>query len=159
MEKEQNINAQSVAENYKKTIEEMKKSMVPKEDYDFAIQENKRLINELAVQPNVEPTPAPKKVYDIKGLRKKLTSDTTMTNLEYCSTALELREGLMQEGYPDPFLPIGKNINPDANDIAKAQNLADGIRSCIEVSNGNPEIFTRELMRITNESPRRFNRN
>ena len=40
---------------------------------------------------------------------------------------------------------------PDNSDYEAAQRVADALQSCVEVADGDSEIFTRELMRITND--------
>ena len=55
----------------------------------------------------------------------------------------------MKQGAPDPFIPIGKNIAPTAEDVQKAENVVNAVRSCLEYADGDSEAFTNELQRIT----------
>ena len=41
---------------------------------------------------------------------------------------------------------------PTNEDYEAAQKVADAFQSCIDVAEGDPEIFTRELMRITKDA-------
>lgn len=87
-------------------------------------------------------------------------SDDSLSNLEYCEAALKLREAVMkQEGY-DPFVPMGHNVQPDANDYQTAQNVADVLKECIEYAQGDSQLFTQELQRRTMEDtlPRKSRR-
>lgn len=87
-------------------------------------------------------------------LRRKLygAEDCKLNNLEYWQTSLELRRVNMELGYPDDYIPQGRQINPTPEDVRDAQNLADGIQYCIEQSQGDSERFTAELQRITRDT-------
>lgn len=88
-----------------------------------------------AENPNVE---EPK--VDIEALRKK-TFSTDQTNLEYWTNALSLREALIKEGKPDPFLPVGTNAPVTDNDIAAANRVAKSMAELVEMADGSPEAF------------------
>ena len=75
-----------------------------------------------------------------------------LNNLEYITKTLELRDALLEKGEPDPFLPISSKNTPTIEEITKANNVAEAFRSCVEYAAGDSEIFTQELMRITNDS-------
>ena len=70
-----------------------------------------------------------------------------LNNLEWTKNALELREALISEGQPDPFLPIGKQIMPTDEDIQAADKVASVLQECIEYAEGDPSVFTNELQR------------
>ena len=54
---------------------------------------------------------------------------------------------------PDPFIPVGRQIQASETDKASAQRVADGIQYCIEKSEGNAALFTSYLQQITVEPP------
>jgi hypothetical protein len=58
----------------------------------------------------------------------------------------------MDKGEPDPFLPVSSRYAPTIEDITKANKVAEAFQSCVDYADGNSEIFTQELMRITNDS-------
>ena len=58
----------------------------------------------------------------------------------------------MAEGQPDPFLPMGAQIAPTADDEAKAEKAAQIYQECIDYADGDSKLFTQELMRRTNTS-------
>ena len=72
-----------------------------------------------------------------------------MTNLDYITKAMKLRKALMDKGEKDPFLPSGKNIIPTDEDIKTAERVAEAYQHCIDVADGDPDVFTQELQRIT----------
>ena len=88
-----------------------------------------------AENPNVE---EPK--VDIEDLRKK-TFSTDQTNLEYWTNALALRDALIKEGKPDPFLPCGTNVNVTDSDIAAAEKVAKQMAELVEKADGSPDAF------------------
>ena len=73
-------------------------------------------------------------------------------NLEYIKLALELRNTLIAKGETDPFLPVGSQISPTADDAEKAEKVAQVYQECIDYADGDSALFTQELMRRTNTS-------
>lgn len=140
----------AVEKNYLDVIQKMKENMVPKSDYDEAIKENRKLAEQLITSPN--PQEQPKEKVDIKKLQDQFSTSTQMTNLEFVSSALKLRKALIEDGKPDPFLPVGRRISPTEDDIRKANKVADAFEYCVDAAQGDPAIFNMELMRITRDS-------
>lgn len=144
----QQENVEQDTNNYIEAIKEMKANSVDKAAYDKLKEENKQLLDALinGGQVTQEITKEP---VNIDSLRKKLFSgEAELSNLDYMKTALELREALLDQGSPDPFLPYGQNIVPTDEDIETADRVADAIKSCIDYADGDSEIFTNELQRI-----------
>lgn len=142
--------------DYVAAIEEMKRNTVSREQFDKMKQENKRLLDALTSGQTIEQkaeVPAKKTVAELANALMNGSSN----NLNYCKTALELRERMMEEGMDDPFVPRGQKISPTREDYELAQKVADGIQSCIEYADGDSDIFTQELQRITKDTalPRR----
>ena len=71
-----------------------------------------------------------------------------MNNLEYAKTALALRDQIMKEGGKDPFLPYGLDVSPTKADMEAAEEVVEALESCIEVADGDADVFTNELQRI-----------
>ena len=140
----------AVEKNYLEVIKKMKENMVLKSDYDEAIAENKKLAEQLITSPNLQEQP--KEKVDIKKLQDQFSASTQMTNLEFVSSALKLRNALIEDGKPDPFLPVGRRISPTEEDIRKANKVAEAFEYCVEAAQGDPAIFNMELMRITRDS-------
>ena len=140
----------AVEKNYLEVIKKMKENMVLKSDYDAAIAENKKLAEQLITSPN--PQEQPKEKVDIKKLQDQFSASTQMTNLEFVSSALKLRNALIKDGKPDPFLPVGRRISPTEDDIRKANKVAEAFEYCVDAAQGDPAIFNMELMRITRDS-------
>ena len=152
MENEELNNAVSQQENvtdnvdYIEAIKEMKQNTVDKATYNKLKEENKQLLNSLV---NGETIDVPKKEeVDIDALRKDLFNND-QTNLQYIEKALKLREALLEKGEKDPFLPYGKNIIPTDEDIATADRVARVVQECGDYADGDSDIFTNELQRIT----------
>ena len=138
--------------DYIKAINEMKQNSVSREQYEKLKNENKELLDTLINGGQVEmidPSTKP----SIDDLRKQLFSkdsaDKGMTNLEFVSRSLELRDAIIENGGTDPFLPVGKGIELTRDDYEAAEFTAEQFRECIDIAQGNSEVFTAELMRRT----------
>ena len=144
----------AVEKNYLEVIKKMKENMVLKSDYDEAINENRKLAEQLMriPSPTEEAAAKAKPKVDVNKLKEKFSAATQMTNLEFVDTALQLRDALIEDGKPDPFLPVGRRISPTEDDIKKASKVAEAFQYCVDAAQGDPAIFNMELMRITRDS-------
>lgn len=129
-------------------LKEMRQNYVPKTDYEKVVKEKndyfKALVNGDTIEQKVE-----EKV-DVNELRKDLFSeDSNLTNLDFAENALKLREEIINTEGKDIFCPYGKHISPQDSDYVDAQRVADGLQHCIDIADGNPDIFRNELYRIT----------
>ena len=69
-------------------------------------EENKQLLDSLINGKEIE-LPKQKEPVDIDKIRSKLfDEDRPLSNLEYVSNALKLRDELLEMGERDPFLPL-----------------------------------------------------
>ena len=131
--------------DYIEAIKNLKQNSVDRQQYEDLKAENKKLLDSIVNGVSVEvEEQKPKK--SVEELREEWL-DENNTNLQYIEKTLELREALMAEGQPDPFLPIGKQILPDDADIAAANKVADVLKECVEYAQGDSSVFTNELQR------------
>lgn len=141
------------ASDYLNVIKDLKQNSVSKEDYDKLREENKMLLDTIAnnVPADNSSDNEPEQKVDIDKLREELFSsdDQDITNLDYITKVLQLRKAIMDKGGKDPFLPSGQNILPTDDDIATAERVAEVYQHCVDVADGNPDIFTQELQRVT----------
>ena len=141
-------------QDYLAAIKELKEKSVDRSEYDKLRAENKKLIDAVVNgQPGQEePTVVKHSKEQIDELRNDLfNSPRELNNLEYVTKAMELREALMENGEPDPFLPVGKQISPTRDDLEGAEKVAQVYRECIDYAEGDSEVFTNELMRRTRD--------
>ena len=141
-------------QDYLAAIKELKEKSVDRSEYDNLRAENKKLIDAVVNgQPGQEePVVSKHSKEQIDELRNDLfNSPKELNNLEYITKAMELREALIENGEPDPFLPVGKQISPTRDDIEGAEKVAQVYRECIEYAEGDSEVFTNELMRRTRD--------
>lgn len=141
-------------QDYLAAIKELKENSVDRSEYDKLRAENKRLIDAVVNgQPGQEEQVVSKhSKEEIDDLRNELfNSPRELNNLEYITKAMELREALIENGEPDPFLPVGKQISPTRDDIEGAEKVAQVYKECIEYADGDSEVFTNELMRRTRD--------
>ena len=141
-------------QDYLAAIKELKENSVNRSEYDKLRAENKRLIDAVVNgQPGQEEQVVVKHSKEqIDDLRNDLfNSPRELNNLEFITKTMELREALMENGEPDPFLPVGKQISPTRDDLEGAEKVAQVYKECIEYAEGDSEVFTNELMRRTRD--------
>ena len=141
-------------QDYLAAIKELKENSVNRSEYDKLRAENKRLIDAVVNgQPGQEEQVVVKHSKEqIDDLRNDLfNSPRELNNLEFITKTMELREALMENGEPDPFLPVGKQISPTRDDLEGAEKVAQVYKECIDYAEGDSEVFTNELMRRTRD--------
>lgn len=135
------------AEDYLKSLDDLRKGTVKKEEYDKIVGENKKLLEALENGGGYMKENEAEKV-DISDLRKKLFNKANYaTDLAYFTDALALRDAILDGGDPDPFLPYNRDYNPTNEDIERAERIASELKECVEYANGDPLVFTSELQR------------
>ena len=151
---EENVNVvvEDNTNDYIDQIKKLKENSVSKDDYDKLRADNKRLIDALANGTPIDGKVEPKidAVENINNLRKKLFGKgDNLSNLEYCKTAVELRDALIEKGERDPFLPFGHEVVATDSDYETANRVATVMKECIDYADGDSDIFTNELQRRT----------
>ena len=138
--------------DYIATINAMKQNSVSREQYEKLKNENRELLDTLingGQVTNVVEAPT-KTIQEMRAeLFSKEAADKGMTNLEFVNKSLELRDAIIKSGGTDPFLPVGKGIEITRDDYEAAEFTAEQLRQCIDIADGNSEVFTAELMRRT----------
>jgi hypothetical protein len=133
----------------------MKQNSVTRESYDKLKSENKQLLDALVNGKDIEIKK--EEPVDIDKLRKDLFNrGGNLSNLEYVSSALKLRDALIEKGERDPFLPYGEKVNLTAEHYDKAEQVATVLRECVEFADGDSGIFTAELQRRTKDVMPRY---
>lgn len=138
-----------MTQDYVAAINELKQNSVDRQKYDALRAENKKLLDSIVNGQEVEVAKKPEK-RDTEEIREELFNHEH-SNLDYIKLSLELRENLMAEGKPDPFLPYGKQISPSREDEELAQKAAQVFQECVDFADGDSELFTNELMRRTKD--------
>ena len=145
-EEEKVVTGTEVVDNtdYITAIKELKENSVDRSKYEQLRAENKKLLDSI-----VNGTPVEVKVEDKKSIEELRAAylKEDQSNLEYITNALALREAIIAEGKPDPFLPIGEQIMPTDSDIATAQKVANVLQECVDYAEGDSAVFTNELQR------------
>ena len=151
-EENENVVVEDNTNDYIDQIKKLKENSVSKDDYDKLRLDNKRLIDALANGTPIDGVVEPKvsAVENINNLRSKLFGKVSnLNNLEYCKTAVELRDALIENGERDPFLPFGHEVVATDSDYETAERVANVMRECIDYADGDSDIFTSELQRRT----------
>ena len=130
--------------DYLAAINELKANSVDRQKYEELKAENKKLLDSIVNGTEVALPHDEKK--SIEELRANYLKED-QSNLDYISNALKLREALMAEGKPDPFLPLGEQILPTDEDVATANKVANVLQECVDYADGDSNVFTNELQR------------
>lgn len=130
-------------------INELKQNSVSKEKYEQVVAEKNKYLKAL-IDGNQVAEAAPKQPVDVDALRADLFGKD-LSNLDFAKKTLELRDALIERDGVDIFVGKGSKLTPTQEDYEAAQRVADVFQNCIEVSDGDSEIFTRELMRLTDD--------
>lgn len=140
--------------NIAEELGKIKEGFVPKAQLEAAQKQIKDLmsaaVNGFSSKSKEEEEEKPSK-RSIDDIRKDLFGREN-NNLEYTKLALELRTRLMEEGNPDPFIPVGRQISPTNEDIEAANRVAEVFQECIDYAEGDSAVFTNELQRRTIET-------
>ena len=143
------------ADYYIDAIKTIKENSVDRDKYEKKVEENKKLVNALVNGEQLEKDNGSPKKRTAAEVRGELfgKGSENLSNLEYWSKALELRDCVLDEGGEDIFLPYGQKIAPTADDVAAVDRVVKGVQSCIDYADGDSQIFTDELQRITVDNP------
>lgn len=136
-------------EDYLEAIKNLKQNTVDKAKYEQSEAERKRLLN-MVVNGQTVDVPEEPKHREINVIRNELFNKEH-NNLDYIKLSLELRNALIAEGQPDPFLPYGRQISPTREDEEIAEKVAQVYQECVDFAEGDSELFTNELMRRTKD--------
>lgn len=152
-ENELGFEQQNTDVDYLEIINEMRQNSVSREDYQRLREENRRLLNTIVNGGAQEQEVPPEDPVNIRELATELCNagEERLSNVEYISKALKLREAIINTGAPDPFLPNGIDVAQTPVDVATAQRVAEAFTSCIEYADGDDAAFTAELQRITRD--------
>lgn len=137
------------AKEYINQINDLKERTVSREEYDRIKNDNRELAKALinGTGANIPGITKPEEKPDLDDLRKKLFTKKSKNDLEYFTNLLALRDGVMADGQPDPFLPINREFRATAQDEADAERIATQIKEAIEYADGDPAVFSNDLRR------------
>ena len=137
------------ASEYINQINNLRENTVSREEYERIKNDNKELAKALinGTGANIPGITKPEEKPDLDDLRKKLFTKKSKNDLEYFTNLLALRDGVMADGQPDPFLPINREFRATAQDEADAERIATQIKEAIEYANGDPAVFSNDLRR------------
>ena len=137
------------AKEYINQINDLKERTVSREEYERIKNDNRELAKALinGTGANMPGITKPEEKPDLDDLRKKLFTKKSKNDLEYFTNLLALRDGVMADGQPDPFLPINREFRATAQDEADAERIATQIKEAIEYADGDPAVFSNDLRR------------
>lgn len=139
------------AEVYIDEIKKLKSNSVSKEEYGALLEERNKLVKALVDGDEVdlsndEDSDTEANVLDdeISNLRKDLLNeDSGLSNLEYWTKALALRDKLIEKDgeEADPFLPNSSQVDVTEQDKQAVERVVSTVKDCIETANGDEAAF------------------
>lgn len=130
-------------------LNEIKQNTVSKETYDKLREDNRKLMDTI-VNGQTSKQPEVEEAVDVDEIRAELFGDKRrdLSNREYVEKMLTLRKELIKKGEPDPFvMRSGKRSSPEKEDFEKAEDVAKVLQSCIDIADGNDDVFNNEFQR------------
>ena len=137
--------------NIIETINEMKRNMVSKEEYDKVVTERDEAYKAMLEGRELDIPGQNNDSYEenekrIKALKEDLygnkIEDSSMTNLEFIQKTLELRDLEIEQGRDDPFLAnYRKGVNATDEDYEHAERIANILKEMVDDCEGSPEAF------------------
>lgn len=134
-----------------KEIQQLKETMVSKEDYDKVVNEKNEIIAQVINGQNPNGEEDNRSVDDIR--KVLFAEDTKLSNREYVENALALREKVLAEGGKDPFLPYGEKISPTIEDEQVVERVVKTLEEIVEIANGDDDVFNNEFIRRLEDVP------
>lgn len=137
------------SQQYIDAIREMQKNSVSREKYNKLEAENKQLLDTLVNGGTIEQVVVEPKA-SIEDLRKKIADSdkTKISNLEYMTAMLELRDRVLEETNDDIFAQ-----NNSYEERTKAERVAEIYQHCVDVADGDADAFDREFQSRLVEDP------
>ena len=140
-------------QEYIDQINELKRNTVSRTEYDKIREENRTLLSNLVngTGTTVEQThDEPKE--SLADLRTRVFTNPK-NDLDYVAGILEIREWVMAEGEKDPFVNDNGRYQATEDDYKAGQRLAEGLKHCVEIADGDNDVFIQEITRITRDTP------
>lgn len=137
--------------DYIAAIKELKENSVSKDDYLKLKAENKKLLDSLVAGETIEKT-KPEEKESIESIKNRAFA-TGGRNIDIVQGIVDLRNRLIENGEPDPFLPNGHEYNLEYQDELDAQNVADLFQTCLDAAQGDPDVFDNEFQRHLAPTP------
>lgn len=140
-------------QEYIDQINELKRTSVSRAEYDKIKEENRTLLSNLVNgTTSVVAEEASVVRESLDELRARVFNNPK-NDLDYVAGILEIRDRIMEEGGADPFVNDNGRYHATEEDYRIAENTAEGLRHCVEVADGNNDVFLQEITRITRDTP------
>ena len=135
--------------DYIKTIKEIKENSVSKEEYKKILAENKQLLNAI-VKGEGTVAVEEKEELSTDDLRKKLFSGNigNVSNLEFISNALKLREKRILEDKVDPWVADNPRNPAQPGDYETAARIAGVLQDLVNDAEGDADAFQASFIKI-----------
>lgn len=124
-------------ESLRNDITELIKEMIPSEP----------IVEEQQTEQVIEMSKEDKE-NNIRALRNKFFSPEITKDIDRVRAAVELRDALVDAGYPDPGMPAGHAFVPGSDTAIQCEHAWNGLKQCLEVAGDSDEYFRAELARL-----------
>lgn len=139
-------------EQYIAAINELKANTVTKDRFLKLQEENKQLLNSLVNGQSINQPAEASTEPSIEDLKSHLQEEG-LTNLDYVTTSLKLRNKVLAEEGIDMYCPNGAKYVSTYEDKVTAQAVADAFQEMIDLADGSTEIFNSEFQRRVKDVP------
>lgn len=139
-------------EQYIAAINELKANTVTKDRFLKLQEENKQLLNSLVNGQSINQPAETSTEPSIEDLKSHLQEEG-LTNLDYVTTSLKLRNKVLAEEGIDMYCPNGAKYVSTYEDKVTAQAVADAFQEMIDLADGSTEIFNSEFQRRVKDVP------
>lgn len=141
------------AEDYIAALKELKTKTVDKAKYDKLEAEHKKLVEYTVNEQRQAKESKPEVVTDARKTSEIVSemANGNTTNLKFWKDALEYRSRFMQEYKRDPFVTDlldgqGNHIPATDQEVSDMEKLCKQIKSIIDNSEENPDVFNKEVV-------------
>lgn len=136
--------------DYIKTIKEIKENSVSKEEYKKVLAENKQLLNAIVKGEGTVAVEEKEEEVSIDDIRKKLFSENNgnVSNLEFITNALKLREKRILEDKVDPWVADNPRNPAQPGDYETAARIANVLQDLVNDAEGDADAFQASFIKI-----------
>ena len=132
--------------DYLAAIETLKANSVPREEYEALRTQFKGLLEAHVKGEQPTQTATKPKALTIPEMQNKLFNES-LTEMERIETQLDLRDAILEQTGKDIYVPSSPRTVVTDQDRQDAEMAAKIFRHCLEVADGDEDMFKSELSR------------
>lgn len=151
-EQEQTTSIEQQEVDYVELIKTYKENSVSKAEYEKVRNDLARMTKAYMEGEHI-PAPVEEKKVDPADIANEIaTINSSWSNLDVAKKLLEYRQAMVDNGYKDPFLPHGHDVQITQNDYFTAEHFQAKLEECIEKAEGDPTAFVNYFAKNISET-------